>query len=741
MTTTRRSPDRLFNLLPALYRIADVEHDGQLRALLRLVTTQADVVRDDTQQLWEDFFIETCRRWVVPYIGDLVGNNPLHDLDLTASALEAAELFHDVLEGPDFKPAPAIRLRADVAKTIYYRRRKGTPPMLEELARDVTGWGAHVVEFFTLLDWNQHLEHLRPECHGCPDVRRVDLGDRTGGPWDATTHTVDVRRINEWDGWYNVPNVGFFLWRLNSYRLTRIATRPIAIAGTTWRRTFSPLGQDIPLFSSGLPELGDSRVATELNVEAPIRAAAFFEDFRRLPATGVTAASDYYGDRSDSSLVVRVGGALVPASDVRCTNLNGWSGFAQPAGTTVLVDVTRGRLAIPTGFAPGQTVTVSYFNGFSGDMGGGQYARRKWLSRGVAPIPVTGGGAALQAAIAGRVAAPQTIFRINDSASYLLTTAITLAAGETLSIEAGDGFRPHVRLSGGSMAILTSGAGASLTLGGLLVEGGLLINGDLKVLRVIHTTLVPGRSVEQAALSPPTGPSIVVAPGTTAAPLNTTLDVQIAFSIVGALRLPASVANLYLLDSIVLGIESDGGPIVAAVSDAGHVSGPPAHIERSTLFGSCRFLKLELASESIFTGLVLVDQQQQGCVRFSFVPRGSKTPQQYRCQPALEAEIQKERAQADSVKTGVPLAPGWDVAIEQAVAAWLLPSFESDRYGRPELAQLRRTCVVQMRTGAEDGSEMGAFCVLKQPQRESNLRMRLDEYLPVGLEAGIIYVT
>ena len=36
---------------------------------------------------------------------------------------------------------------------------------------------------------------------------------------------------------------------------------------------------------------------------------------------------------------------------------------------------------------------------------------------------------------------------------------------------------------------------------------------------------------------------------------------------------------------------------------------------------------------------------------------------------------------------------------------------------------------------------MGAFCVLKQPQRESNLRLRLDEYLPVGLEAGLIDVT
>ena len=40
-----------------------------------------------------------------------------------------------------------------------------------------------------------------------------------------------------------------------------------------------------------------------------------------------------------------------------------------------------------------------------------------------------------------------------------------------------------------------------------------------------------------------------------------------------------------------------------------------------------------------------------------------------------------------------------------------------------------------------DGSEMGVYCQLKQPQRESNLRIRLDEYLPFGLDAGLIYVT
>ena len=36
---------------------------------------------------------------------------------------------------------------------------------------------------------------------------------------------------------------------------------------------------------------------------------------------------------------------------------------------------------------------------------------------------------------------------------------------------------------------------------------------------------------------------------------------------------------------------------------------------------------------------------------------------------------------------------------------------------------------------------MGAGHYLYQPQRESNLRTRLDEYLRFGLEAGIFYAS
>ena len=89
----------------------------------------------------------------------------------------------------------------------------------------------------------------------------------------------------------------------------------------------------------------------------------------------------------------------------------------------------------------------------------------------------------------------------------------------------------------------------------------------------------------------------------------------------------------------------------------------------------------------------------------------------------------------------MPLPADWEAALEAEVETWLVPSFEAVEYGRPAYAQLRRTCPVQIRTGAEDGSEMGVYCLLKQPQREANLRLRLEEYLPIGLDAGLITVT
>lgn len=215
---------KIYELMPAVYRERDAAEGYPLRALLQIIQEQADILHTDIRQLWDDYFIETCSPWVIPYIGDLVSNNLLYDASRIEPSKIAEELFRD-LTGPDLLPDMAIRVRADVAKTIYYRRRKGILPMLEELARDVTGWGAHAVEFFRLLEWTQNLNHLRFEAEDCIDLRNIEKVDRLDGAFDIWSHTVDVRHPVQVEGWHNIMNIGFFLWRLQSYPLIHAQAR------------------------------------------------------------------------------------------------------------------------------------------------------------------------------------------------------------------------------------------------------------------------------------------------------------------------------------------------------------------------------------------------------------------------------------------------------------------------------------------------------------------------------------
>jgi hypothetical protein len=69
------------------------------------------------------------------------------------------------------------------------------------------------------------------------------------------------------------------------------------------------------------------------------------------------------------------------------------------------------------------------------------------------------------------------------------------------------------------------------------------------------------------------------------------------------------------------------------------------------------------------------------------------------------------------------------------------PLFKSLRYGDPSYGKLLPGTNDCVRRGASDGGEMGAFHFVQAPQRETNLLVRLQEYLPVGLECGIFYET
>jgi hypothetical protein len=71
----------------------------------------------------------------------------------------------------------------------------------------------------------------------------------------------------------------------------------------------------------------------------------------------------------------------------------------------------------------------------------------------------------------------------------------------------------------------------------------------------------------------------------------------------------------------------------------------------------------------------------------------------------------------------------------------LRPHFTSRRYGDAAYLQLAAITPKAIRHGADDEGEIGLLHPLAQPQREANLRIRLDEYLRFGLAAGIFYAT
>ncbi len=112
--------------------------------------------------------------------------------------------------------------------------------MLEELARDVTGWPAHAGRVFRAAGLDAMAAQSPAPAFAAHARYPLASSAWTGStaPFDEIAHTVDVRPISQDEGWYNIRNIGFHLWRLSAYALDR--TR-----GAAARR-----GRRLPLSSS-----------------------------------------------------------------------------------------------------------------------------------------------------------------------------------------------------------------------------------------------------------------------------------------------------------------------------------------------------------------------------------------------------------------------------------------------------------------------------------------------------------
>jgi hypothetical protein len=696
-----RDPDRLFNLLPQHIRQRDAEAGEPLRALLAVIGEQADVVASGIEQLYDDWFIETCAHWAVPYLGDLVGYQPLRDYG----------------DAGGIGVATRLSPRRDVAATVALRRSKGTLALLGDIAALTADWPARPVEFGPLLARTQPVRLFSGDAAAVRrraltvggrlvDLRQGMALDLIGSPFDQIARTAEMPRINSprRPGRYGLAEIGLFVWRLKPYAVTDAPAHRIDPARDYF--TFSVLGASTPLVTSPLPlpvtdQVGTSAYHPLAQLAGPDNVPDFIT--RRLLTDRL---ADYYGPGKSFTIWRDDHRDPVPLSAIVVADLSEWA--YQPRQHQVVVDPQLGRIAFGADQAPRHGVRVTYHYAFSADMGGGEYPRRL----AAAPDPQTyrvGPGQRFerinQAYDQWRQdnaegEQPNAVIEITRSMAYEEAIEFAVGPGERLELRAADGARPALRLLDWNAdrphALLIRGTGpvdqpgGQVVLDGLLITGGgLNVRGPLGSLVIRHCTLVPGWSpsvvlerstacleVERSIL----GTILVIADEVTADPV----PIHIADSI-----LDATAVNREALSA------PDGQPAYAIL-----------HSHRGTIIGEVHAHAIQIASETIFDGQVNVVRRGIGCLRFSYLPPGSRTPRRYQC---------------------------------QSEQTWLV--FTSTRYGTPGYGQLAIGCAPEIAGGAEDGAEMGAFHDLFQPQREDNLITRLAEFSPVGTDVGVIYIT
>ncbi len=733
------TPESLYALLPAIHRLRDAEQGGPLRALFEVLGEQGRLVEEDVARLYDNAFIETCDEWAVPYIGDLLGVRPLHSVR-----------------------ADGFSQRARVANAIAYRRRKGTATMLEQLARDTTGWPARAVEFFDLVATTQHVNHPRLHSTRTPDLRdaaRLELIDTA---FDVHAHTADVRSITRARGRHNLPNVGLFLWRLQAYAVERTQARAVADP-TDGRYWLHPYGIDVPLVNRPQTETEITRLADEVNVPGRLRRRPLYDELTQRRAAfvaGEAPAPVFFGDQPP--VEVFLDGAddpLAPEQILICTlaqwDASGWSPPAStllvaPDGTTldtrVAVDPELGRLAVLGGPPAPARVEARWACGFPGDVGGGPYDRQDSPDAALTRTPMwtaSVGADADFATLADAVAVwnaqpPGTVggLALVDNATYAAELAepghIRIPEGSLLvivaaTLDADRRLEPLDRRAHllGDVEVQGTAPAASDTPGTLVLDG-LLIEGEVRVwgtgtdhlggLRIAHST------VGMHDASTPRGVHVGAGAGA-----NPELALDLDHVVCGRVEAPETVRRVRIRDSVIQAAD-------VALGGAAGAPGPPAILERSTVFGRVRVRELTRASECVFSDPVEADRLQTGCVRYSVVPAGSRTPRRFHCQPDLAL---RRRAEALGLASVADLPPDERDRIRRR----LRPTFTAVRYGDPAFAQLAESCAVEIRTGAEDGSEMGVWNALQQPQRIANLEASLADFLRIGLDAGLLFVT
>lgn len=156
-------PADLFQRLPGHFRTRDADQGRPLEALMGIFRQELGLLERDIEQLYDNWFVETCEPWALPYIAALIGASPMRDIGSDQAGL----------------------LRGYIANVLANRQAKGTAAVAEQVAREVSGWPVVAVEFFQRVATSQNVNHVRRKATAFADVRNAAAARRSRSPFST----------------------------------------------------------------------------------------------------------------------------------------------------------------------------------------------------------------------------------------------------------------------------------------------------------------------------------------------------------------------------------------------------------------------------------------------------------------------------------------------------------------------------------------------------------------------------
>ncbi|MFC8095395.1 hypothetical protein [Streptomyces sp. NPDC057301] len=726
----------LWSLIPAVHREADAPSDGRgvLRAFTETVAAELAAARRSVDRLGEDPFVERADDWAVPYLADLVATRLVSALNPRGQ-------------------------RVEVAKTVYYRRRKGTPRVLEELIADITGWDGVVVEMFRRLGRFRHALDPAPGPiagpvtgtgpGGLADLRALRGTELARGPFDEYHHTPDLRRPRGTAGGHGTPGIrgvhgihqaAFHLYRLPAWRITGAV--PGAPGTDASLRTLDPSGRAVPLFQRrrrpedweewrsvrpwelaapmGCRVLGDAVYVITDSVLKTLRAAglsaATAKDLGRLAgrrlageaallrAVRALPASSSAGVQAGPVWEALRAAALAPDCG-KAALLPGSLDLETAPGTTVPPHrVAVGALVSPAALPPGADVLVDPEHGrvrFAAPPSSSAALRATYHIGFPGPVgagPWDRSAAVLpaDATLAGGGAIPSGSVR-PDGVTRIVDSLTYSGLPKAAGVR-----KMCVQAADRQRPYVRLGGEWELEAEAsapaeLVLDGLWLGAGNTPAAVRLRGSF---RSVVLRHVT--LDPGGTDACGGVLAPVSLTVEghvecLTIDRSVCGPLAVTGSVETVVLRDAI-----------LHATGTVPALDAPGALLDaaRATVIGPIAVNRMK-ATELLATDEVTVTDTQYGCFRFGAALAGSRLPRPYRSHVLTSSK-------------GL---------------------FTSRVFGRPGYTQLALTAPREVARGAEDTSETGVWSSLRGPVRLDGLLTKAGEYAPFDLVPHVVFET